>query len=88
LVQIRGGREVQTGGILLYFEDLNRAPDKEIGPKDFFEMTSKQLIPKSYISLANCLSKQNLDFADAGIQGNIQDGLEYKNMMKSMRSVL
>ena len=38
LVQVRGGREVQTGGILLYFEDLNRVPNKEIGPKDFFEM--------------------------------------------------
>jgi hypothetical protein len=27
LVQYRGGREVQTGGILEYFEDLNRAPN-------------------------------------------------------------
>jgi hypothetical protein len=40
LVQGRGGREVQTGGILQYFEDLNRAPHEEIGPKDFFETAS------------------------------------------------
>jgi hypothetical protein len=30
----------QTGGILQYFEDLNRAPNKEIEPKDFFEIAS------------------------------------------------
>jgi len=36
----QGGREVQTGGIPVYFEDLNRAPNAEIGPKDFFEMAS------------------------------------------------
>jgi len=40
LVQYRGGCEVQTGGILAYFEDLNRATNKEIGPKDFFEIAS------------------------------------------------
>jgi hypothetical protein len=40
LVQNQGGREVQPGGILLYFEDLNRAPNAEFGPKDFFEMGS------------------------------------------------
>ena len=40
LVQYQGGREVQPGGILQYFEDLNRAPNTEIGPKDFFEMAS------------------------------------------------
>jgi len=38
LVQDQGGREVQPGGILAYFEDLNRASNAEIGPKDFFEM--------------------------------------------------
>ena len=41
MVQGQGGREVQPGGILEYFEDLNRAPNAEIGPKDFFEMVSK-----------------------------------------------
>ena len=40
MVQYQGGREVQPGGILQYFEDLNRAPNTEIGPKDFFEMVS------------------------------------------------
>jgi hypothetical protein len=40
LAQYQGGREVQPGGILQYFEDLNRAPNTEIGPKDFFELTS------------------------------------------------
>ncbi len=38
LVQNQGGREVQPGGILAYFEDLNRAPNAEFGPKGFFEM--------------------------------------------------
>jgi hypothetical protein len=27
-----------------YFEDLNRAPNAEIGPKDFFEMAYKMNI--------------------------------------------
>ncbi len=51
LVQNQGGREVQPGGILVYFEDLNRAPNAEFGPislraasyarqEDFFEMGS------------------------------------------------
>jgi len=31
----------QPGGILEYFEDLNRAPNAEFGPKDFFEMGSR-----------------------------------------------
>jgi len=46
LVQYRGGREVQIGGILAYFEDLNRAPnpaEKGGKAKDFFEMASKVL---------------------------------------------
>jgi hypothetical protein len=32
-------------GIHGYFEDLNRAPNAEIGPKDFFEMASKRRKP-------------------------------------------
>jgi len=47
LVQNQGGREVQPGGILEYFEDLNRAPNAEFGPKDFFEMGSKYLQPNN-----------------------------------------
>ena len=41
LVQDRGGAEVQTGGILLYVEDLKRGTNKAIGPKDVFETGSK-----------------------------------------------
>jgi hypothetical protein len=40
LVQDRGGAEVQTGGILLYVEDLKRGTNKDIGSKDIFEMSS------------------------------------------------
>jgi hypothetical protein len=40
LVQGRGGAEVQPGGILKYSEELKRGPNKEIGPKDFFEIAS------------------------------------------------
>jgi hypothetical protein len=40
LVQDRGGAEFQTGGILLYGEDLKRGTNKDIGPKDIFEMGS------------------------------------------------
>jgi hypothetical protein len=40
LVQDQGGCDIQTGGILQYFEDLNFAPNAEIGPKDFFEIAS------------------------------------------------
>jgi hypothetical protein len=42
LVQDRGGAEFQTGGILLYVEDLKRGTNKDIGPKDIFEMGSNQ----------------------------------------------
>jgi hypothetical protein len=43
LVHYQGGREVRTGGIHQYFEDLNRAPNAESEPKDFFEMASERL---------------------------------------------
>jgi hypothetical protein len=32
----------QTGGILLYFEDLKQGANKEFGPKDFFEIASNE----------------------------------------------
>jgi hypothetical protein len=46
LVQYQDGRKVQTDGVAVtatagihqYFEDLNRAPKAESGPKDFFEI--------------------------------------------------
>jgi hypothetical protein len=31
LARVRGGQRIQTGGILLYFEDLNLLPNEEIG---------------------------------------------------------
>jgi hypothetical protein len=40
LVQDRGGAEFLTAGILLYVEDLKRGTNKEVGPKDIFEMSS------------------------------------------------
>jgi hypothetical protein len=40
LVQDRGGAEFQTAGILLYVEDLKRGTNKDIGPKDIFEIAS------------------------------------------------
>ena len=40
LVQDRGGAEFQTAGILQYVEDLKRGTNKDIGPKDIFEMAS------------------------------------------------
>ena len=43
LVQDRGGAEFQTGGILLYVEDLKRGTNRDIGPKDIFEMASKNI---------------------------------------------
>jgi len=39
-VQGQGGREAQTRGILEYFEDLNRAPNAEIGPEGRFKTAS------------------------------------------------
>jgi len=41
LVQVRGGAEFKTAGILKYFEDFKRGTNKEIGPKDFFAIASK-----------------------------------------------
>jgi hypothetical protein len=42
LVQDRGGAEFETAGILLYVEDLKRGTNKDIGPKDIFEMGSNK----------------------------------------------
>ena len=58
LVQDRGGAEflplrgtshlipkslwVEPGGILLYVEDFKRGTNKELGPKDIFEIGSKK----------------------------------------------
>jgi len=41
LAQDRGGAEFHTGGIHQYFEDLKRGTNKDIGPKDIFEIASK-----------------------------------------------
>ena len=38
LVQDRGGFLFQPAGILKYVEDLKRGANKDMGPKDFFEM--------------------------------------------------
>jgi hypothetical protein len=40
LVPDRGGAEFQTAGILEYVEDLKRGTNKDMGPKDIFEMGS------------------------------------------------
>jgi hypothetical protein len=40
LVQDCDGAEFKTAGILLYVEDLKRGTNKDIGPKDIFEMAS------------------------------------------------
>ena len=43
LVQDCGGAEFKTGGILLYVEDFKRGTNKDIGPKDIFEMGSNKI---------------------------------------------
>jgi len=40
LVQDRGGAAFQTAGNLWVVEDLKRGTNKDIGPKDIFEMGS------------------------------------------------
>ena len=42
LVQDRGGAEFKTGGILMYVENFKRGTNKDIGPKDIFEMGSNE----------------------------------------------
>jgi hypothetical protein len=42
LVQDRGAAELHTGGNLLVVEDLKRGTNKDIRPKDIFEMTSNK----------------------------------------------
>jgi hypothetical protein len=41
LVQDQGGSGFQTGGILAYVEDLKPGYNKDIGPKNFFEMACR-----------------------------------------------
>jgi len=40
LVQDRGGAEFKTAGNLMVVEDLKRSTNKDIEPKDIFEMPS------------------------------------------------
>ena len=40
LVPDRGRVDFQTAGNLMVVEDLKREPNKDMGPKDIFEMTS------------------------------------------------
>jgi len=40
LVPDRGGAEFKTAGNLLVVEDLKRGTNKDMGPKDIFEMAS------------------------------------------------
>jgi len=40
LVPDRGGAEFQTAGNLWVVEDLKRGTNKDMGPKDIFEMVS------------------------------------------------
>jgi hypothetical protein len=40
LVPDRGGAEFQTAGNLWVVEDLKRGTNKDMGPKDIFEMAS------------------------------------------------
>jgi hypothetical protein len=47
LVQDRGGAEFYTGGILLYVEDLKRGLNKDIGPKDIFELGSSHHLTRA-----------------------------------------
>ena len=44
LVQDRGGAEFRTAGNLLVVEDLKRGTNKDIGPKDIFEMAFRTLL--------------------------------------------
>ena len=45
LVQDRGGAEFQTAGNLLVVEDLKRGTNKDMGPKDIFEVGSNIFQP-------------------------------------------
>ena len=58
LVQDRGGAEFQTGGILLYVEDLKRGTNKDIGPKDIFEIASTSLWQLGYFNSTFFLKSQ------------------------------
>jgi hypothetical protein len=58
LVQDRGGAEFLTGGILLYVEDLKRDTNKDIGPKDIFEMGSSVETGIDDLSLSGMSCKQ------------------------------
>ena len=44
LVQDQGGLTFQPAGILLYFEELKRESNTEIGPKEIIEITSIAVI--------------------------------------------
>jgi len=56
LVQDRGGAAFQTGSILLYVEDLKRGTNKDIGPKDIFEMGSR--LARTLIKAVNLITSQ------------------------------
>ena len=92
LVQDRGGAEFKPSGILLYVEDLKRGPNKDIGPKDIFEMGSNKVYrsglfpntgPKSCAaSLSTVLVfKPSIDL-DQTVEGGVKINGIAKNRLK------
>jgi hypothetical protein len=46
--KIAAGPSFKTGGILLYVEDFKRGTNKDIGPKDIFEMGSREYAERQH----------------------------------------
>ena len=44
----------------MYFEDLNRAPNKEFGPKDIFEIASINIRRDTMEKFKKCLSTSSI----------------------------
>ena len=91
MVQVRGGAEFKTAGILTYFEDFKRGTNKEIELKDFFEITSNQLFDyngEPDMGIATRITK--IFKADIhGVMDQIEDqGLMLKQHLRDMEEAL
>jgi hypothetical protein len=74
-IKYRGGAEFQPAGIHQYFEDLKRGTNKEIGPKDFFEIASNSNLGGmqafTIVTIRNSIAEETFGALDVIKQANL-----------------
>ena len=81
MVQYQGRTEFQTTGILTYVEDLKRGSNTEIGPKDIFEIASKNVARSIRQETVRSIFKSGLYCITSEEHSNGKDNIEMVRQM-------